>query len=148
MDIQIRSAKIEEFELVLNFYKQVGYLGGLCHDDRVVVAMDGGQLVAAGRLSIEKETLVLRGMQVDPEYQRQGIGRVILNQLIDMIDMDCYCIPHRYLENFYKSVGFSGLVDGPAAPTFLTTRLATYIDMGFDVILMKLEKEMIPEFNF
>jgi GNAT superfamily N-acetyltransferase len=76
-------------------------------------------------------------MQVLPEFQRQGIGRKLLEGCLPRISGSvCYCIPWRYLERFYGSVGFSR-IEIEEGTRFLVERLARYRADGHDVILMR-----------
>jgi N-acetylglutamate synthase-like GNAT family acetyltransferase len=102
-----------------------------------VIAENGGLAVGIVRLVDEEGHLVLRGMNVRPECQRQGIGKRMLVELQGHIDeRDCYCLPFSHLEDFYGTIGFER-IGKDQAPDHLAKRLERYTAMGLDVIIMK-----------
>ncbi len=81
--------------------------------------------------------MVLRGMQVLPKYQRQGVGKRLLTDSASRVDhVVCYCIPWNYLEPFYASGGFERC-EPEDAPRFLEERYFGYLQDGLDVIVMR-----------
>jgi hypothetical protein len=77
------------------------------------------------RLAPEHGTTVLRGMRVEPAFQRQSIGTRLLGAVAANLTGHCYCIPYAHLTGFYGQIGFS-VLDSCAAPGFLAERLASY----------------------
>lgn len=62
-------------------------------------------------------------MQIDPKFQRQGIGTQMINELEKHIgNQECFCLPHSRLEGFYGQNGFFK-ISVVEAPTFLAERL-------------------------
>jgi N-acetylglutamate synthase-like GNAT family acetyltransferase len=102
-----------------------------------VIAEEDGTAIGIVRLVEEEGALVLRGMNVREDYQRQGIGTQMLVEVEKHIgERECYCLPFPYLENFYGMIGFEKIgVD--QVPKFLAQRLERYISMGMDMILMR-----------
>lgn len=105
------------------FYVERGYSPVLYPDDRILVAIStNARVIGAVRLCREFGVLVLRGMQVHPNYQRKGIGTKLLQRFKGLVlEEDCYCIPYAHLESFYNQIGFIGL-DACDAPVFLEQR--------------------------
>jgi len=135
--MNIHSAKASEIGDLVNFYRITDYGGSVAPADQVVYATEEGRIVGAGRLSEEKDVLVLRGMRVLSEHRGTGVGNAILDLLvIKGGSRDCYCIPYRYLKQFYADKGFDKILPSEA-PDFLRARFGAYRARGLDVILMR-----------
>jgi len=105
--------------------------------DLVLVAEDGPDIVGATRLCTEHGHLVLRGMVVRQDRQRQGIGRQMLIRLEElMAGRDCYLIGHDYLRSFYGAIGFTP-IPADRAPVHLQERLRGYVERGEPEIIMQ-----------
>ncbi len=127
----------KQHDEVISFYRRVHYRGGLARGDLVVGARVSGRLVGAVRLATENDLLVLRGMYVQNEFQRQGIGFGMLVELLRHLgERECWCIPYAHLHGFYSRAGFVESTLG-GAPGFLVERLNTYVKSGRQVILMR-----------
>lgn len=136
-EISIHEASQAEHPDIAAFYERCGYSGGLNFDDTVLAAVRNGSLVGVVRLCSEHQEVVLRGMQVVPELQRQGIGLALLEACLSRVSgVVCYCIPLAYLEQFYASGGFERCKSG-AVPGFLSKRLSAYLEAGRGVTLMR-----------
>ena len=139
--IAVRSIDRSEFSRALSFYQETEYKGGLTESDQVVIAERHGKLLAAVRLCEEAGELVLRGMRVSTSVQRQGVGTRLLEGLVPLLrDRVCYCLPYRYLKEFYETIGFVEL-DPVDAPHLLQERLEHYRTMGLDSIIMAKKDE-------
>jgi predicted N-acetyltransferase YhbS len=128
-----------ELHRIAAFYRTTGYGGGVSGDDITIAATAAGQIVGAVRLCKEAGVIVLRGMQVDPAFQRQGIGRLLLRHCLPHLEGGvAYCLPYAHLAGFYGEAGF---VPAPPAllPPFLAERLAGYLRKGQGVIAMRRE---------
>jgi predicted N-acetyltransferase YhbS len=127
-----------EFGKIKAFYQENGYSQSLDPTDKILVAEDGGEICAALRLCHEHGYLVLRGMRVSPEFQRQGIGSQLLRFALEGIQNEvCFCIPHSHLRDFYAQIGFEQ-ISPEKAPAYLASRLDRYRrKYGLDVILMR-----------
>jgi N-acetylglutamate synthase-like GNAT family acetyltransferase len=130
MPFDIRRASVEDLPRIRQFYADRQYGGGVQPQDTVLVAEVDGGLVGLVRLAPEHGTLVLRGMQVHPSFQRQGIGTRILAVLADELgEQPCFCIPYAHLTDFYARIGF-GASEPERAPPFLAERLESYRARG------------------
>ncbi len=135
--ISIHEASQAEHADIAAFYEKCGYSGGLRLDDTVLAAVRDGSLVGVVRLSTEHQVFVVRGMQVIPELQRQGVGLALLEACLSRVGgAVCYCIAWAYLEKFYASRDFERCKTS-SAPEFLSKRMYAYLNAGRDVILMR-----------
>ena len=134
--ITVAPAKASELEAAQKFYESRGYGGAaITPNDFVVLAKDHDRIVGVGRLTQEHGNLWLRGMQVEPTLQRNGIGSRILHLLESEIGSRvCCCLPYRHLRDFYGKAGFELQTDG--LPEQMASRLASYLKGGLDVIAM------------
>ncbi len=135
--IRIRKANPDETGQIAAFYHTHEYSHTAGAPDTIIVAEEDGVLYGVVRLCDEHKNLVLRGMRVVECMRRQGIGTRLLETAGAFIgERECFCIPHRHLESFYRQVGFV-VIDECQAPAFLQTRIAKYRDeLDLDVILM------------
>lgn len=137
LEVSIHEVSEAEHPGVAAFYEKCGYSGRLSLDDKVLIAMRNGSLVGAVRLCSEEQDVVLRGLHVVPDMQRQGIGLALLQACVSRINgVVCYCIPWAYLEQFYASGGFERCKSGEV-PGFLSKRFSKYLEAGRDVIVMR-----------
>ena len=120
----------EDIPRALNFYADRQYGAGIRPEDAVFLAEHGGEVVGIVRLAAEEGVIVLRGMQVDPRCQGQGIGRRLLLTVAQELDgRECFCIPYAHLVEFYRGIGFQ-VIEPAKVPTFLRLRLAAYQNRG------------------
>jgi N-acetylglutamate synthase-like GNAT family acetyltransferase len=130
MLIEIRHATAEDISRVLNFYAERRYGGGIRPEDSVLLAEHDGELVGIVRLTAEEGVVVLRGMQVQPRFQRQGIGKRLLATVAQELEgRGCFRIPYVHLVGFYGGIGFRP-IEPAKAPTFLRLRLERYQARG------------------
>jgi GNAT superfamily N-acetyltransferase len=99
--VSIAVAAISDYDVLNRLYLDWGYRGGISRDDIVYVATVDRRTVGLVRRTSEEGVLMLRGMQVDPDVQRQGIGTQLLRALVDDLPAaECYCIPFEHLIGF------------------------------------------------
>ena len=106
-------------------YREWHYRGGVQPEDGLVVADDAGRVVGVVRLTREHGYTMLRGMRLQPAYQRGRIGTRMLRLFVQQLDGDCYCVPYAHLLGFYGQVGFR-VLPRPDAPLFLAERVRAY----------------------
>ncbi len=83
------------------FYSSIGCFQKMHSTDVAVAAFDASEIVGLVRLANEHGRAILRGMIIAPEFQRKGIGSLVLTALEKRLSNDdCYCIPHGWLEGF------------------------------------------------
>jgi GNAT superfamily N-acetyltransferase len=139
--IEVRRAIAEEFSRAVNFYAERRYGGGIRPEDAVLLAEHDGELVGIVRLTAEEGVVVLRGMQVHPRFQGQGIGKRLLATVAhELGSRGCFCIPYAHLVGFYGRIGFH-VIKPAKAPTFLRLRLERYQDRadGNEYLIMRRE---------
>jgi predicted N-acetyltransferase YhbS len=130
------SSSANDIEDAKSLYKKVAYGGEVKSDDHIFLARIDNQLVGVVRLCPEMGVLVLRGMQVLPSFQQQGIGSQLLQRCSHHLSrQSCYCLPWSHLRDFYGRIGFQE-ISSMKAPCFLRERLQNYVDREMDVILM------------
>jgi len=135
--ISVREVPNSDYSEITQLYERCGYRHGIKASDLVLVASKKDVLVGTVRLSLEHGALVLRGMQVLPEVQRQGVGKQLLRACVRIIgNSTCYCVPYSHLEGFYGREEFSR-IKPEGAPDFLAERHRSYLADGYDVILMR-----------
>jgi N-acetylglutamate synthase-like GNAT family acetyltransferase len=132
----ITQAKPHDAEDIEAFYRRCDYGGGLSEKDLILIAQSEAQIIGAVRLCSEAGFFVLRGMQVLAPFQRQGIGKQLLQSCTEhLIDRVCYCIPWQHLKSFYQQEGFQE-VSPNRVPVLLCERFNNYISREMNVILM------------
>jgi GNAT superfamily N-acetyltransferase len=132
----ISAIGISEFPQVAALYRECGYGGGIDDADKAIAAKIGESVVAAVRLCQESGVTVLRGMQVLPAYQRQGIGSKLLSACVPCFNCGAvYCLPYAHLADFYGTVGFT-TARQQDLPQFLQDRQAGYVSSGLGTIAM------------
>ena len=124
------------FSQAAALYNECGYRGGIADTDTAIAAWAGRSVVAAVRLCQEGGVTVLRGMQVLPAYQRQGIGSKLLLACVPYLNLGTsYCLPYAHLTAFYGAVGFV-TVGVSELPKFLQDRQSGYASSGLGTIAM------------
>lgn len=135
-EIRISPASTDELLAAQRFYDTCGYGGAAIQfDDFVVLARKQDLIVGIGRLCNDAGSLCLRGMQVQMEHRRTGVGSMVLNRLSGQIGaVACYCLPYSHLVSFYARVGFEPIAH--SLPEVLDQRLRGYLRRGLDVTAM------------
>lgn len=106
--VQIRVAHPAEFAQLDGLYRNWGYHAGIARADTVYVAQAADRTIGLVRRTRETTTTMLRGMHVDPAYQRRGVGDRLLSALVaDLVDVECFCIPFAHLTSLYGRAGSS-----------------------------------------
>lgn len=109
-----------------DFYKSVKYFHPILKTDIVITATVNSKIIGIVRLACENNLLVLRGMQVSEDFQKKGVGSLLLKELVQHIgSQECYCLPYDWLEKFYEQIGFYK-IDDNQLPIILRKRLRKY----------------------
>jgi GNAT superfamily N-acetyltransferase len=147
-DIDVSVAEKNELHVAQRFYESRGYGGAaVVPSDFVVLAKERDRIVGVGRLCQEQELLWLRGMQVEPQFQRQGIGARILGRLDQEIgNRWCCCLPYDHLVNFYRQARFERAAEN--LPIALGERLDSYLSRGLKIVAMVRGTESRPNNSF
>jgi N-acetylglutamate synthase-like GNAT family acetyltransferase len=136
MEISIRQAKVDDLSAIKQLYQLWGYKGELAAEDQIFIATWQEQVVGVVRISFENGNYVLRGMYVKSDFQRQGIGSLLLRTANDWLrQRKCFCVPFASLRHFYEQIGFEEVEDKDA-PDFLVIRSNRYKSDGHDIIIM------------
>ena len=119
------------------FYRSLGRGPTIGPQETVLLARCGETSVGAVRLVWDQGVLVLRTMQVHPNWQRRGVGTALLQALVRLLDdRECFCLPWDHLLAFYAASGFAG-VEAAMLPPFLQERLRRYQAAGHHTIGMR-----------
>lgn len=136
-EIVIRKADPSEYDAVERFYGKVKYPGSLNSAATVLVALEDQQVIGTAQLCPEAGYVALRGMQVDPTFQGQGIGSKLLEHVvIELANQLCYCIPWSHLGAFYHRIGFEEIT-AQEGPVDVRERYTRCRNQGLNVILMR-----------
>jgi len=134
--VTVRLGTARDLAAVEELYREWRYRGVVGPEDALVVADDGGRVVGVVRMTRERGCTMLRGMRVQPEYQRAGIGTRMLRFFVQQLDDDCFCVPYAHLLGFYGQVGFDEVARADAPP-FLVERARGYEAEGLEVAIMR-----------
>ena len=121
---------------VVELYREWRYRGGVQPEDRLVVAEYQGRIVGVVRLTREHGHTMLRGMRVQPPYQRSGVGTRMLRLFEQQLEAECLCVPFAHLLGFYGQIGFQE-ISRDEAPPFLAERAMSYEAEGHRVAIMR-----------
>jgi GNAT superfamily N-acetyltransferase len=145
MPIEVRRATAEDISRARNFYAERRYGGGIRPEDAVLLAERDGELVGIVRLAAENGVVVLRGMQLHPRFQRQGIGKRLLAIVAQELDgRGCFCIPYAHLVGFYGGIGFH-VIEPARTPLFFRLRLERYQKRGDGKEYLIMRREGVQE---
>ena len=76
----------------------------------LVVKNEDGQIIASIRGSMEKDSLYMNRLMVLPEYQRQGIGKLLFREIQRLLPHErawlCVLQQERFAHDFYMREGF------------------------------------------
>ena len=104
----LRSATQEDFPAIRRLIHLVGINPMSLDWRRFLVAVDSsGKLLGCGQLKPHgKEVIELASIAVEPAYQKQGIARAIIEQLISNGPRPLYLVCRSRLGPFYQKWGF------------------------------------------
>ncbi|MEK7402931.1 MAG: GNAT family N-acetyltransferase [Gemmatimonadota bacterium] len=137
MSVAVRLGAADDLPHVAELYREWGYRSAAHPSDTLIVAENDHRIVGALRLVVEDGHCVLRGMRVQPAYQRTGVGTRMLELAVKHIGArECFGIPYEHLLPFYAKVGF---VEVPPAdaPPFLAERSESYRVEGLKVAIIR-----------
>lgn len=137
MSVSVRLGSASDLPAVAALYREWNYSGKALPDDTLIVAEDDGQIVGVVRLVLEHGHCLLRGMRVQPQYQRTGVGTRMLRQFLEPLrGRECFAIPFSHLLGFYGQIGFREIaVD--QAPPHLVERAESYRTRGHEVTIIR-----------
>ena len=135
--VQILTLRGTELASAEAFYRSLGRDPTIGPDETVLLARCGESGIGAVRLVCEQGSLVLRTMQVHPDWQRRGIGTALLQSLVELVDeRECFCLPWDHLVGFYAASGFAQ-VEPAVLPSFLQERLRHSQAAGQPIVGMR-----------
>lgn len=138
MTVELRHDAPLKPEALIALYSSVGWSAYTREPDRLVRALagsrcwvsahDGGALVGLARAVGDGETIAyIQDVLVDPEHQRQGVGRALLQRLLDLVDVRQVVLitddePEQHA--FYRSCGLVRSDEVSTGPLRAFVRLA------------------------
>jgi N-acetylglutamate synthase-like GNAT family acetyltransferase len=140
--VTIREGDAADVERVDAFYESQRRGRPAAPDDFLLLAEnDAHEIVGVVRLCQEEGYRVLRGMLIERDYRRQGLGTRILRALEPHLrGQDCYCLPWGHLETFYAMVGFETANEADL-PTSLRERLTEHDTQMRDARIQQLMQD-------
>lgn len=137
MSVTIRLGTADDLPQVADLYREWGYRSAAHPNDTLIIAEHDKRIVGVVRLLVEHGHRMLRGMRVQPAYQRTGVGTRLLELAAQHIGgRECFGIPYIHLLPFYARIGF---VEIPVetAPPFLVERAESYRAEGLKVAIIR-----------
>ncbi len=128
-----------QLPLVNGFYKANGHKGKPRSDERVLVLRDKGAIVAALRACPRKTGYLLRSVWVALDRRSEGIGTLLTEKTLVVLNNDCWCYPYSHLQNFYETVGFL-LKEPDQVPEDIAVPYENYRSKGEAFLLMAFSK--------
>jgi N-acetylglutamate synthase-like GNAT family acetyltransferase len=133
--IPVRVAVGKDFDEIRAFYAR-WTTKSIAPSQRFVIAQDGQTIIGAVRLCQEEGHMILRTMQIDERYHRQGIGTRMLVVLEPLLEpAPCYCLPYAHLPAFYSKIGFQ-MMPVEQAPPHLYARYHLGTAQGIQMHVM------------
>ncbi|MBE9397266.1 GNAT family N-acetyltransferase [Pontibacterium sp. N1Y112] len=126
----------EELYLLNRFYKRNGHKGKADSKDKAYWLITDEKIAAAVRFTPTAEGTLLRGLWVDCNIRRQGLGGLLLKACSSYWKQQaCYCFPYQHLQEFYAKAGFTPADE--STPPQYQSQLIRYQQRGEELILMQ-----------
>ncbi|HEX7938757.1 MAG TPA: GNAT family N-acetyltransferase [Gemmatimonadaceae bacterium] len=137
MSVSVRLGTSTDLPEVAELYREWGYRSAAESTDTLIVAEHDHRIVGVVRLTVEHGCRMLRGMRVQPAYQRTGVGTQMLELAARHIGArECFGIPYSHLLPFYARIGFAE-IEPATAPPFLVERAESYRAEGLTVAIIR-----------
>ncbi len=144
---EVEVANKEEYDQIINFYHSVGENVSISGNEKVILAKINKKIIGSVRLVDEKDYYVLRTLYLLPEYQKRGIGSMLLKFLLKESagKKDLYCLPYPHVKIFYEHFAFKE-IPPEKLPRILEERYLEY-KKEFPVVAMKHERQSESGFH-
>jgi predicted N-acetyltransferase YhbS len=137
VSVSVRLGTPDDLPHVDELYREWGYRSAAEPSDTLIVAEHDHRIVGVVRLTVEFGHRMLRGMRVQPAYQRTGVGSRMLTLAAKHIGArECFGIPYAHLLPFYARIGFAEIAPADA-PAFLVERAESYRAEGLTVAIIR-----------
>ena len=137
MSVTVRLGTADDLAQVADLYTEWGYRSAAHPNDTLIDAEHDHRIVGVVRLTVEHGHRMLRGMRVQPAFQRTGVGTQMLSLAARHIgDRECFGIPYSHLLPFYAKIGFAEIAPADAPP-FLVERAESYRAEGLKVAIIR-----------
>ncbi len=131
----------KDLNLVKKIYSDCNYeMKSINHQegDLYFIAKLNDKNVGVARLCIENGFQVMRGVNIMPNFQRNGLGKLLVKEIIlnSHNRHNIWCLPYEHLigSGFYESVGFE-LAKGNI-PLHLLSRKENYFKQNIKTQIM------------
>ncbi len=133
--ITVHVGNREDFDDIRAFYGR-WTTKSILPSQRFVIAKAGQSIIGAVRLCQEDGHVIVRTMQIDDRYHRQGIGTRMLATLEPLLEpAPSYCLPYVHLPAFYSKIGFQ-IIPVEQAPPHLQARYHLGTTQGIQMLVM------------
>lgn len=137
MSVDVRIANDRDHPAIETLFEQWGQAFRHSIDDQEFVVDVEGEIIAALRLSFEKNTFRLRSLFVDKQHRGRNFARQLLALANKELGIaEAYCLCPRNLASLFGEIGFLEIA-GLTAPTFLKDRRDHLRESKGDIILMR-----------
>ena len=116
---RLRAAVAEEAALINNMIRQAKINPTGLDWRRFILAVDAeDRVVGCGQLKPHGDAMEMASIAVLPEYQGQGIARLLIENLIEAHPAELYLMCRPVLETFYEKFGFHVVAENELPPYF------------------------------
>jgi N-acetylglutamate synthase-like GNAT family acetyltransferase len=145
-DITLRPAAAGDASAIKNLIHRVGINPMDLDWHRFVLAVDGsGKMLGCGQVKPHgTDVLELASIAVEPERQRQGIARLIIEHLLAQAPRPLYLTCRSNLGPFYQRWGFQAIKADREMPAYfrrlmrLVAAMPSFLTGGETLLVMKL----------
>ena len=115
--------------LANKFYRQYDFRGKARRNQPCAVVKNAkGEIIGCGYFRDYGTFKLLAGVAVAPQYQNQGVARLLLNLLAQHFDQNTYTFPYLPLIPLYQSLGFITVELNQQLPVYQLYQ--TYLEQG------------------
>ncbi len=130
-----------EIPLANHFYREYHFRGkARRHEPCAVVRNQHNAIIGCAYIrdysTADEAFNLLAGVAVAPDYQGQGVARLLLTQLAERFDTHTYTFPYEHLRSFYSSLGFQS-ADELSQDSVVSTVYHRYRAQGRSIVVMR-----------
>lgn len=118
------------------FYRKFRLKGKVKSNDICAVVKDERKdIIASGILRPYRDFSLLTGIAVAPNYQRRGVGKILLKLLATNFDSNTFAFPYIHLVDYYQYFGFE-VVEPLQINNEVRNLFVKYVNQGRDIEIM------------
>ncbi len=103
--LTLKKASLEEMQLIISLIDEFNLDDEKISKDQFIVAKKDGELIGFGRLKPYKKIFELSSVGVIEKHRRKGVGRLIINKLIENCPHTDIWITTK-IQDYFKRIGF------------------------------------------